>query len=321
LITDLQAPLVGMATGFSSSLFGLFGSLVLGLITQFLTRACSVLKGKFESWLANIAEIESENDEAGPGDAISAFRDDELSDGEKVASAISTLAQSMNQTYEVSSHMAESMVQLLEMQRAHSEFLEQSSSHLAQMATAPDAVKGEIARQSALTATTVKAQREQAETSRTINREVAEGLSSLDRTLERFRREQLSAVDELRQLNAGIGSGSEAGSGNSAMMTAMFDRLEVGLDRLTAAIMHSQAAAVAPAPVAPSAPLSAPDLAHVEEAGVVPPALPAETTTEPDDWTLDWLDELSTQAAARRPTVVAEAPKRVAGSGSGDGGS
>jgi hypothetical protein len=63
LINDLKEPLVGMATGFSSSLFGLFGSLVLGLIGRFLNIATGVLKGEFESWLAELAELEAEDDD------------------------------------------------------------------------------------------------------------------------------------------------------------------------------------------------------------------------------------------------------------------
>lgn len=60
LITDLEAPLVGMATGFSSSLFGLFGSLIIGLLSRFGARATNALKLHFEEWLASVAQIENE---------------------------------------------------------------------------------------------------------------------------------------------------------------------------------------------------------------------------------------------------------------------
>ncbi|MCB1507695.1 MAG: hypothetical protein KDI98_02705 [Hyphomicrobiaceae bacterium] len=60
LITDLQGPLVGMATGFSSSLFGLFGSLTLGLLGRFLNLATGVLRSGLEGWLAAVSEIESD---------------------------------------------------------------------------------------------------------------------------------------------------------------------------------------------------------------------------------------------------------------------
>ena len=66
LIADLKAPLVGMATGFSSSLFGLFTSLVLGLLARFSSNASNTLKVHFESWLASVSQIETGDD----GDAL-----------------------------------------------------------------------------------------------------------------------------------------------------------------------------------------------------------------------------------------------------------
>lgn len=64
LINDLQAPLVGMATGFSSSLFGLFGSLLLGLQGRFLSEATGVLRGGLETLLSSMAEIDADNDDS-----------------------------------------------------------------------------------------------------------------------------------------------------------------------------------------------------------------------------------------------------------------
>jgi hypothetical protein len=58
LLADLEAPLVGMATGFSASLFGLFSSLVLGLIARFVASAGNVIKEEVEAWLATVARIE-----------------------------------------------------------------------------------------------------------------------------------------------------------------------------------------------------------------------------------------------------------------------
>jgi hypothetical protein len=58
LFTDLRVPLDGMALGFSSSLFGLFGSLVIGVLNRFSGRAVTALKNAFEAWLSNIAHLE-----------------------------------------------------------------------------------------------------------------------------------------------------------------------------------------------------------------------------------------------------------------------
>ena len=57
LLGALQQPLKGMASGFASSLFGLFSSLVVGLLARFAGQAAGVLKGEFESWLAGLVEI------------------------------------------------------------------------------------------------------------------------------------------------------------------------------------------------------------------------------------------------------------------------
>ena len=57
LLAKLQEPLKGMASGFASSLFGLFSSLVIGLLGRFAGQAAGVLKGEFESWLAGVVQI------------------------------------------------------------------------------------------------------------------------------------------------------------------------------------------------------------------------------------------------------------------------
>lgn len=74
LIADLKGPLVGMATGFSSSLFGLLCSLTLGLMERFGTAAHRILPLEFESWLTNVTQLdESEIDEgAKPKDSVAA---------------------------------------------------------------------------------------------------------------------------------------------------------------------------------------------------------------------------------------------------------
>jgi hypothetical protein len=63
LLHDLEAPLVGMATGFSASLFGLFGSLVLGLVGRFVGASSHCVLEEFESWLASISHIENHNED------------------------------------------------------------------------------------------------------------------------------------------------------------------------------------------------------------------------------------------------------------------
>jgi hypothetical protein len=57
LLGALQEPLKGMASGFAASLFGLFSSLVVGLLNRMAGQAAGVLKYEFESWLAGVVQI------------------------------------------------------------------------------------------------------------------------------------------------------------------------------------------------------------------------------------------------------------------------
>lgn len=58
LLASLQVPLKGMATGFSSSLFGLFGSLVIGMLSKFGNSAIDAMKEEFSTWLATVSHLE-----------------------------------------------------------------------------------------------------------------------------------------------------------------------------------------------------------------------------------------------------------------------
>jgi hypothetical protein len=59
LKTRLQAPLSGMATSFSTSLFGLAGSLVLGLLDLICGRASNRFYTELEDWLSGITRLGS----------------------------------------------------------------------------------------------------------------------------------------------------------------------------------------------------------------------------------------------------------------------
>ncbi|MET0221345.1 MAG: hypothetical protein ABW213_11875 [Tardiphaga sp.] len=57
LLGALQEPLKGMASGFAASLFGLFSSLIVGLLARMAGQAAGVLKHEFEAWLAGVVQI------------------------------------------------------------------------------------------------------------------------------------------------------------------------------------------------------------------------------------------------------------------------
>jgi len=71
MIEGMKAPLNGMSVGFSSSLFGLMTSLVLGALERCSTSAMKTLRNEFEHWLSNVSALEAPTNEAsgkGSGD-------------------------------------------------------------------------------------------------------------------------------------------------------------------------------------------------------------------------------------------------------------
>lgn len=58
MIEGMKAPLNGMSVGFSSSLFGLMTSMVLGALERCMTSAMKALRNEFEHWLSNLADLE-----------------------------------------------------------------------------------------------------------------------------------------------------------------------------------------------------------------------------------------------------------------------
>lgn len=65
LKTGLQAPLTGMGTAFSSSLFGLAGSLILGFLDLQASQAQNRFYNELEEWLSGITEMAPEGSTSG----------------------------------------------------------------------------------------------------------------------------------------------------------------------------------------------------------------------------------------------------------------
>lgn len=59
MIEGMKQPLNGMSVGFSSSLFGLMTSMVLGALERCMTSAMKALRNEFEHWLSNVADLEA----------------------------------------------------------------------------------------------------------------------------------------------------------------------------------------------------------------------------------------------------------------------
>lgn len=67
MIEGMKAPLNGMSVGFSSSLFGLMTSMVLGALERCSTAAMKALRNDFEHWLTNLAALESAQGDGASG--------------------------------------------------------------------------------------------------------------------------------------------------------------------------------------------------------------------------------------------------------------
>lgn len=110
LIGDLQGPLKGMSVGFSSSLFGLTGSLILGLMARLSNHAAMVLKVEFEGWLANVAQIEEDGDQPATAATAAPIAAALGMDGEKAKlanRALESMAKNMTRTVELLETIAE----------------------------------------------------------------------------------------------------------------------------------------------------------------------------------------------------------------------
>ncbi len=72
MIEGMKAPLNGMSVGFSSSLFGLMTSMVLGALERNMTSAMKALRHEFEHWLSHVSALESAHTEGGARGAAAA---------------------------------------------------------------------------------------------------------------------------------------------------------------------------------------------------------------------------------------------------------
>ncbi|MEZ5840907.1 MAG: hypothetical protein R3D02_10965 [Hyphomicrobiales bacterium] len=134
LITDLQAPLVGMATGFSSSLFGLFTSLTLGLMSRFGNQATGVLKSYFEAWLAGVAQIEKDEDDDHGGQQAGA--------GNVALEALAAgVSQSMSRAEESFAEAASFLKRMSDLQAEQGAFFRQATESLNRLVEQQDDMK------------------------------------------------------------------------------------------------------------------------------------------------------------------------------------
>lgn len=163
LIGDLQGPLQGMTVGFSSSLFGLFSSMTLGLLLRFSGHAGIVLKTEFEGWLAGVAQIEG-GDEAAAGSgagaaamagaaAGAALRNDE------VVQAIGSVNRSIVKAHQSFEATTTAIERIVIMQGEQADILRRTSEQLERMGAQHEEMKTLMSR-TAMTANVVEAARQ-----------------------------------------------------------------------------------------------------------------------------------------------------------------
>ncbi|MGL5114330.1 MAG: hypothetical protein ACRC7G_00180 [Beijerinckiaceae bacterium] len=155
LLGDLQKPLAGMAMGFSSSLFGLFGSLTLGLLIRFGSRCQQALKDTFEEWLAGVAHLEtSKGGEV--GDLARLIADNLMGGGPAGASGggagggnpvvsdvgmVATMAQGFSRMQTAMESLNAAMPKMIEYQQENSQILRQVLGALDRVAAASNDIR------------------------------------------------------------------------------------------------------------------------------------------------------------------------------------
>ena len=147
LLTDLQQPLGGMATGFASSLFGLSGSLVVGLLGRMAHRAASTLKIEFESWLAAVVQIEN----AGKGEAEAAAENFEPVSDARLVAMVGSMVGDYKRATKVFDGAATMLGRLVEAQETQSHALATVGADVARMTEMQSLLIAEIRQLSTLT--------------------------------------------------------------------------------------------------------------------------------------------------------------------------
>lgn len=127
LKAGLQAPLTGMGTAFSSSLFGLAGSLIMGFMDLQATQSQTRFYNDVEDWLASVTHLsrgEVSEGVASPSSYMTALM-------EQTADGIDRLQRTLKQSDDGRAQSQQTMTSIAESLAALADRLEAQSSHLA----------------------------------------------------------------------------------------------------------------------------------------------------------------------------------------------
>ncbi|MCP8940194.1 hypothetical protein NK718_16840 [Alsobacter sp. SYSU M60028] len=222
LIRDLQVPLTAMATGFSASLFGLFGSLVLGLISRFASQATNAVRDEFEAWLAGISDMENANEIQPTGEGTGL---------RVVAGQIGGLAVALmgsfrhaNQTFDAA---AESIRRLAQRHGEQAEMLSDVCRHIESFSRHENDIRDALARTDATRAELSELRREVAQVAERVDTRLVEGFAGVGQRIEAHHGSHLAV---LRQLAADQHAMGEQARQNTARLDESFTTLAASVE-------------------------------------------------------------------------------------------
>ena len=144
LKAGLESPLAGMATAFSSSLFGLAGSLILGFLDLQLGQAQNRFYNELEEWLSSLTRLSSGGGVLADGEVSATAYQQALL--EQTGESLDKLQRIMSRNEDERRQSASNMVQLSERIGRVADLLEMQNASLADIATSQSEVARAVAR-------------------------------------------------------------------------------------------------------------------------------------------------------------------------------
>ena len=144
LKAGLESPLAGMATAFSSSLFGLAGSLILGFLDLQLGQVQNRFYNELEEWLSSLTRLSSGGSVLADGEVSATAYQQALL--EQTGESLDKLQRIMSRNEDERRQSASNMVQLSERIARAADLLEVQNASLADIATSQSEVARTVAR-------------------------------------------------------------------------------------------------------------------------------------------------------------------------------
>ncbi|MEC9177063.1 MAG: flagellar motor protein MotA [Pseudomonadota bacterium] len=188
LKAGLESPLAGMATAFSSSLFGLAGSLILGFLDLQLGQAQNRFYNELEEWLSSLTRLSSGGGVLADGEVSATAYQQALL--EQTGESLDKLQRIMSRNEDERRQSASNMVQLSERIARVADLLEVQNASLTDIATSQSEVARTVARLGDMPSQT------RDEVSRTHLRNIE---ALLTRQVDDSGEARVQAVEEIRQ--------------------------------------------------------------------------------------------------------------------------